>query len=162
MIFYYSRTDKTKAAAQALHEITGLPLYPLESDITDAKGFLFAFKSISAAFGNKGLPVRNMPDTVPEEIYLCAPIWAGEPAGPMKFFIANAGLARVRVHVVLTAMTPTRQHITHVKKLLDKAGATPGDILQIATTKQPPEAEILREHLRELLEPAAKPPSKPE
>jgi len=153
MIFYYSRTDKTKAVAQALHEITGLPLYPLESDITDAKGFLFAVKSIAAAFGNKGLPVRNMPESVPEEIYLCAPVWAGEPAGPMKYFIANAGLARIRVHTILTAMTPSRQHRTHVKKLLDRVGAFSGDVLQIATTKQPPEAEILREHIQAWLEP---------
>ncbi|MCL2363348.1 MAG: hypothetical protein FWC71_01650 [Defluviitaleaceae bacterium] len=160
MIIYFSRTDKTKAAAQALHDITGLPLYPLESDITDAKGFLFAFKAIKAAFDPKGLSVRNMPDTLPEEIYLCAPVWAGEPAGPMKYFIANAKLERVRVHVLLTAATPSRQHIASVKKLMDKAGATLGEIFQIATTKQPPEAEILREHINDWLETVVHP--KPE
>jgi len=153
MIFYYSRTDKTKATAQALHDITGLPLYPLASDINDVKGFLFAFRAIKSAFGAKGLPVTNMPDAVPEEIYLCAPVWAGDPAGPVKYFIANANLRRTRVHVILTAMTPTHQNRANIKKLLERAGAAVGEILQIATTKQPPEPEILHEHITEWLIP---------
>lgn len=147
MIFYYSRTRKTETAAQALHEITGLPLYTLESGINDAKGFSFAWKAMRSVMGAKGFAVVNMPAGVPGEIYLCGPVWAGEPAGPLKYFIANADLTKTKVHVILTAMMPTDQYRTAICKVLERAGAQVGEVLLLAMKKGMPEPDVLREHI---------------
>jgi hypothetical protein len=151
MIFYYSRTQKTKIAALALHDITGLPLYALASDIHEVKGIRFAFRALRSIIGKKGYPVNNMPDVVPDEFYLCAPIWVGEMAGPVKYFINNIDLTNKKVHVLLTGMQPTEQNRDRVRKVLAANGCQPGNVYRVATTKELPEKEIVTEHLRELM-----------
>jgi hypothetical protein len=152
MIFYYSRTHNTKTAAQALHELTGLPLYALESDINAAKGISFVWKALRGTLGSKGNKINNPPPAVPAEIYLCLPIWIGEAAGPVKYFIANTDLARTKVHAVITARMPTSQYRDAVVKLLERAGAQMGEITLLATTKGQPDPAVMHEHLREWLD----------
>lgn len=151
MIIYYSRTQKTKIAAQALGEVTGLPLYELNAEIADAHGVKFAWKAIRSVMGAKGSPVTNLPGALPEEIWLCAPIWAGEIAGPGKYFLANTDLTQTRVNILLTGMSPSHQNEKAARRLLERTGAQAGTVLMLATPKQLPEPETVREHLRELL-----------
>jgi hypothetical protein len=151
MIFYYSRTQKTKIAAEALHEITGMPLYALDAQISEAKGILFIWRAMRSVMGKKGCPVDNMPASLPGEIYLCGPIWAGAPAGPLKYFITRANLSGIKVHVLLTGLQPSEQTRTSTRKQLERAGCRPGKVYLIATQKTPPEKDILTEHLRELM-----------
>ncbi|MCL2501002.1 MAG: hypothetical protein FWE90_11825 [Defluviitaleaceae bacterium] len=152
MIFYYTRTQKTKIAAEALHDITGLPLYALSSDIHEVKGIRFAWRAVRSIIGTKGYPVSNMPVSVPDEIYLCGPIWVGEPAGPLKYFVRNVDLSGKTVNLLLTGMQPTEENRESARKCLVKAGCQPGGIYMIATQKELPEKEIVTEHLREMLE----------
>jgi hypothetical protein len=151
MIFYYTRSQKTKIAAEALHEITGLPLYALTAPINEAKGISFAWKAVRSILSDKGCPVSNMPDSVPEEIYLCGPIWVGEPAGPLKYFMKNSDLKDVKVNMVLTGAQPTEQNRVQARKALAKAGCKPGAVYMMATPKGLPEKEVVREHLLALL-----------
>ena len=151
MIFYYSRAQKTKVAAEALHDITGLPLCALAAEINAAKGFLFAWKALKAAFSIKGCKVNDLPGNVPAEIYLCGPIWAGDMAGPLKYFIQNVDLSHTRVHMLLTAAQPTEGNRERVKRTLAAAHVTHGDIHLFATTKALPDKALLIEQLRELM-----------
>ena len=151
MILYYSRTRKTEVVAKALHTLTGLPLHALTSDIDGARGLSFIWKAMRGAMGAKGNPVGNIPADLPKEIYLCGPIWAGEAAGPLKYFIANADLRRTKVHAVLTARMPTAQYQKVPGKLLERVGATPGEVFLLATAKELPESDVVMEHLREWL-----------
>jgi hypothetical protein len=72
-------------------------------------------------------------------------------AGPLKYFVNNLELSDTRVHLLLTGMQPTEQNRQSAKKVLARAGCLPGEIYFIATQKQPPEKEIVVEHLRELM-----------
>jgi hypothetical protein len=155
MIYYFSRTQKTKIAACALGEVTGLGLYELEAAISNARGLSFAWKAVRAIVGAKGSPVSNLPadlvDKAGEEIWLCSPVWGGDVSGPVKYFINNMPLRGVRVNMLLTAMSPSHQNEKAARRLLERAGAVPGTVLLTATTKALPEQDIMREHLRELL-----------
>jgi len=152
MIVYFSRSGKTEIIAQALAAITGLPLHTLASDIDGAKGFSFAWKALLSVVRVKGVAATNLPDTLPAEIYLCGPVWAGEPAGPLKFFIQQADLSRTRVHILLTARMPSEQHRTAARNLLERAGAQAGNIYLLATNKEAPDPALIKEHLQALLE----------
>jgi hypothetical protein len=151
MIFYYTRTQKSRIAAEALGEITGQPLYALESDINDSKGLRFAWQAVRSVIGAKGCPVKNMPVGVPGEIYLCGPVWMGAIAGPLNYFINSPVVSGVKVHLLLTCMQPTEETRASAYKRLTKAGCVPGKVYMIATSKQPPEKEVVIEHLRELM-----------
>ena len=151
MILYYSRTQKTALAAQALHEITGLSLYALESDINDLKGVKFGWNALRSVISKKGYPVKNLPGSVPDVVYLCGPIWAGEMAGPLKYLLTQVDFSNTTVNVLLTGMQPSEQNRVSALKCLTASGCQPGDVYLMATSKEMPEKEILVEHLRELL-----------
>ncbi|MCL2604198.1 MAG: hypothetical protein FWD90_06945 [Defluviitaleaceae bacterium] len=154
MIIYYTRTQKSKIAAEALHDITGLPLYALDSDIHEVKGIRFAWRAVRSIIGSKGYPVKNMPKAIPSEVYLCGPIWVGEIAGPLKYFINQADLSGKKVHMLLTGIQPTEQNRESARKCLGKSGCQIGEIYLIATQKELPEKEVITEHLREMMEEA--------
>ncbi|MDR0272384.1 MAG: hypothetical protein LBI27_03605, partial [Clostridiales bacterium] len=110
MIFYYSRSGKTKIFAEALGEFLGQQVYELESDLNKKGGFGFLIKALALTLAGKSSPVSNMPENVAEEIYICAPIWGGQVVGPPKFFLENADLKKTTVNLVLTAQTPTEKY----------------------------------------------------
>ena len=151
MILYYSRTKKTEAAAQALHEITGMPLYALESDINALKGIKFGWNALRSAISKAGYPVSNLPGSVPEEVYLCGPIWAGEMAGPLKYVLNQVDFSNTKVHILLTGMQPSEQNRIAAHKRIANIPCRPGTVHLLATPKEVPERDILIEHLRELL-----------
>ncbi|MCL2188864.1 MAG: hypothetical protein FWC16_08065 [Defluviitaleaceae bacterium] len=151
MIFYYTRTQKTKVAAEALHEITGLGLYALTAPVSEVKGFSFWVKAFKSVMSAKGCEVHNLPDTLPAEIYLCGPIWAGEMAGPLKYFLRELDISKTKIHCVLTGMQPTEKDRESARRVIERAGAQAGDIHLIATQKTMPEKDVLIEHLRALL-----------
>lgn|GEM_PF-1165663 len=151
MILYYSRTKKSALAAQALHEITGMPLYALETDINSFTGIKFGWNALRSVMSKKGYPVSNLPGNVPGEVYLCGPIWAGEMAGPLKYVVTNVDFSKTVVHVLLTGMQPSEQNRISTQKLLLKSGCLPGEVYLMATPKQMPEKEVVTEHLRALL-----------
>jgi len=153
MILYYTRSQKTKVFAEALGEILGMPLYRLESDIDNMKSFKFFRKALGMVFSGKGFPVTNMPESVPEEVYVCGPIWGGRFVGPHKYFIENADLSKTKVNLLMTAQTPTEKYRTKALEDLSKIKCIPGEAYIFATNSGTnlPEREIALEHLRELL-----------
>ena len=100
MILYYTRSNKTKVCAEALHDVTGLPLYRLESDLNEKTGFRFIFKVLQLVFTGKDYPISNMPTDLPDEIYLCGPIWGGQLAGPLLYFLNNMNSRKCRVNLL--------------------------------------------------------------
>lgn len=150
MVFYYSRSGKTKIFAEALGEVTGREVYGLESELDKKGDFRFIFKALGMAFSGKSCPITNMPDTVPEEIFLCTPVWGGRVAGPPKFFLEN--IKNTTVNLLLTANVPVEKYKNTALELLNKMPCTAGKVYIFATSdKVPPEPETIKEQLREIL-----------
>ena len=153
MILYYTRSQKTKIFAEALHDILGFPLCELESELKGLSDMKFLFKALGMAFSDKGCPVTNMPATVPAEIYVCGPVWGGRLVGPPRYFLDNADLSSTKVNVLLTASTPTVKQKQRVQELLNRLNCIPGNTYIFATEdKSLPEKDVIIEQLREMLE----------
>jgi len=152
MIIYYTRSQKTKIFAEALGEILDRPVYELKSDLGNMKGFRFLIKALGMVFSNKGFPVSNMPDSVPQEIYVCGPIWGGRLVGPPKYFMENIDLSQTKVNLLVTAETPVEKYRTRALQDLSQIKCIPGEAYIFAIKKESmPEKEIAIEHLRMLL-----------
>jgi len=153
MILYYTRSQKTKIFAEALSEILGQPLYELDSELKNMGDFKFLTKAFGMIFSGKGFPVSNMPESVPDEIYVCGPIWGGRFVGPPKYFLDNMDLSKTKVNILMTAQTPVEKHRTRVQEYLSQLKCIPGEVYAFASGKdtEMPEKEIAIEHLRELL-----------
>ena len=152
MILYYTRSQKTKIFAEALGEILGLPLYELQSDLNDMKKFKFVRKALGMVISNKGYPVSNMPESAPDEIYICGPIWGGRLVGPPRYFLENIDLSKTKVNLLVTASTPVEKYRTRALEDLNKIKCIPGEAYIFATGNDLPEKEIAIEHLREALQ----------
>ena len=154
MIFYYTRSKKTKILAHALSEVLGLPVYELESDLNDRSTFGFLFKALRLTFSRKSYPIRNMPTELPKEIFLCSPIWGGGLAAPTKYFLDNANLADCKVNIGLTASVPVEKYKKNALGYLNKIPCKPGAAYIFATSsKVEPDKEAIKEHFLEMREP---------
>ncbi|MCL1844355.1 MAG: hypothetical protein FWF77_00420 [Defluviitaleaceae bacterium] len=152
MIFYYSRSNKTKVFAETLGEVLKQDVCELECDLNKKGGLGFIFKALGLTLGGKTFPVTNMPGELPDEIYLCTPVWGGKPAAPARFFLENAGLKNTVVNVLLTASMPVEKYKNNAFELLIKTDCRPGAVHIFATSdKVMPEAETIKEQLREML-----------
>lgn len=152
MIFYYSRGGKTKIFAQALGEVTENAAFELESDLNKKGDVGFIVKALVLTFSGKSFPVSNIPAEMPEEIWLCSPIWGGGIAAPAKFFLENADLRNTMVNLLVTASTPVEKYRKNALEFLNKIPCKPGRALIFAASeKVPPEIETIEEQLRDML-----------
>lgn len=152
MVLFFSRGKKTKVFAEALGEILGQEIYELESELNDKGSVGFLIKALGLIFSAKGYPVSNMPQSVPEEIFLCSPIWGGQLAAPPKFFLDNAELKNTTVNLLLTASVPLEKYRLNALKELNKIPCKPGEAyIFAASSKVLPEKETIKEQLREIL-----------
>ena len=153
MILYFSRSGKTQAFAQALHDILGLPLYRLESELGGLKKLRFFVTVVSRMMSRKPTPVTNMPpEPLPAEIWLCGPVWAGDAALPLQHFLQQATLRGVTVNLLLTAAQPDEKYRKQGHKLLAATACTPGEVLLFATRGEP-DMPTITEQLRDMLPP---------
>jgi flavodoxin len=152
MILYYSRSKKTKIFADALGEILNREVRELESDLNKKGDFGFIIKALGLTFTKKNYPISNMPNNIPEEIFVCTPIWGGQLAAPAKFFLDNADLSDTKVNVLITANIPTEKYKTDAREYLDKIKCRQGEVYIFASSdKSLPEKDVIIEQLRELL-----------
>jgi len=151
MILYYTRSQKTKVFAEALHDILGLPMYKLESDLDNMKNFKFLFKALSSVFMRKEISVGNMPTFVPSEVYLCGPIWGGCIAGPCSYFLKHMDLSNTKVNLLITAQTPVEKYRVRALEDLARINCIQGDAYIFATTKDLPEKDVIIEQLCTML-----------
>lgn len=152
MILYYTYKQKTKVFAESLGEVLNLPTYELKADINNKSKFGFVFTALKLAFTGKTSPISNIPGNLPDEIFVCGPIWGGKVAAPVKYFFENTALERTKVHLLLTAGIPTEKYRSTADDYLRKF-CIPGDVHLFATNdKIMPEKEILVEQLRKILE----------
>jgi len=151
MILYYTRSQKTKIFAEALHDILEQPLYELKSDLDSMGGFKFLIQALKTVFTGKEIPVNNMPASVPEEIYVCGPIWGGRFVGPHSYFLNHMDLSKTKVSLLMTASTPTEKYRTRALEYLTRLNCIQGDAYIFATGKDIPEKDVVTEQLREML-----------
>jgi hypothetical protein len=152
MIVYYSRSKKTKVFAEVLGEHLHREVYELESDLNNKNTFAFMFKALGLAFSGKSYPVSNMPKEIPEEIFLCAPVWGGQVVGVPKFFLEHADLKNTTVNLLLTASVPVDKYKEKALEELYKIPCKVGRAFIFATSdKAMPEKEIIKEQLNEIL-----------
>ena len=153
MIIYYTRSNKTKVFAEALHGVLDMPLYELKSDLDDMGSLKFLAKATSMVFSGKGYPVTNMPEHVPEEIYLCGPIWGGSLVGPPRYFLNNIDLSKTKVNILLTASTPVEKYKKQALEYLTQINCLPGNAYIFATaSKNMPELDVVIAQLTEILQ----------
>ena len=151
MILFYTRSQKTRVFAEALQDILEWPLHELKSDLDDMTDFKFLFKALGMVFSGKGYPINNMPDSVPDEIYVCGPIWGGSLVGPPRYLLENMDLSKTKVNLVLTASTPVEKYRVRALESLSQINCIQGDAYIFATGKDLPERDVAIEHLREAL-----------
>ncbi|MCL1843831.1 MAG: hypothetical protein FWF79_08460 [Defluviitaleaceae bacterium] len=154
MVLYYSRGKKTKIFAEALGEIQDCNVFELESDL-NKKGMVgFIVKALSLAFSAKSYPAKmpDMTDGLPDEIFLCGPVWGGQLVGPPRYFLENADLKNTTVHLLLTARVPVEKYKTDALEYLNKIPCKPGRAYIFATSgKMPPEKAVVTEQLRGMI-----------
>ena len=149
MILYYSRLGKTKVIAEVLSEIKSMPIYRLESDLESKSGFSLMFDILRYSMFKKPYYVNNMPTELPEEIYICTPIWDTHIAPPVRHFLQNISLENIKVHFVITPFIPNLRHLTNMEKLLKSLDCIPGQIYTLAVTKESiKDIDTLREHMK--------------
>ena len=153
MVVFFSRSRKTEVFARVLGEIKDLPLFELRSELNEMPTFRFVIKALWLTIRGKIFPVDKMPENLPEEIYVCSPVWGGDIAPTVKYFLQNADITNVKVNIVLTASTPTDKYIKHAVNLLERTLCISGDVFIFATSSAEtlPDADIIREHLKEVL-----------
>jgi len=152
MILYYTRSGKTKVFAEVLGEIRNQPLYELEAELTKKAFIPFMFKAIQSEFSGKKCPVINMPNSVPEEIFICTPIWAGGMASPAKYFLDKMDLKNTVVNILLTASEPLEKYKEDALIYLNKISCRKGEAYIFATSRKVPlEKDVIKEHLQEML-----------
>ena len=118
----------------------------LKSDLDSSRRFVFFVRALFSVFWH--LPVTNMPDNLPEEIYVCAPIWAGGIAAPAQHFLKNAPLKKV--NLLLTCSIISEQYRINGEKFLATLDCIPGKVYLFATGKTP-DMEIIEEHVRAIM-----------
>ena len=154
MIYYYTASQKTKVFAEALASIKNQPLYELKTTLNNKSKFKFMMHSLYLAVTGKAYPVSNMPGTVDAgEIFVCCPVWGGNIAAPAWFFLNNAQLTNIRVHLLLTCGSVTGAE-RYKKKSLDSlrlVDCIPGQAYVFATTGTLPEPDIVFEHIRAMI-----------
>ena len=152
MVIYFSRSKKTEVFAKVLGEMKNLPLFELRSELNEMPTFRFMFKALGLALFGKTFPVDKMPESLPEEIFICSPIWGGNIAPPVKYFLQHAKIKDVRVNVLLTASMPTDNYIKKTEKLLKNISCLAGNVCIFAiNSKETPDEDIVKEHLKEAL-----------
>jgi len=150
VILYYSRSSKTKIFAEALGELLSQPVHELVCDLNGYTGIKFLFKAVPLVFTGKVYPVSNMPEAVPDEIYLCCPVWGGQMASPAKYFLDKMDLKGKTVNILLTAGTPVEKYRQNALNYLTKnISCNPGEAYIFTSHK--PEKEIIKEQLRDLM-----------
>ena len=152
MVIYFSRSRKTEVFAKVLGEMKGLPLFELRSELNEMPNFRFMLKALRLALFGKTFSVDRMPESLPEEIFVCSPIWGGNVTPPVKYFLQHAKLKDVRVNILLTASMPTDNYIKKAEKLLENTSCLAGNVCIFATnSKEAPDEDLIREHLKEAL-----------
>ena len=152
MILYYTRSQKTKVFAEALHDTFDLPLHELKTELDGMGDFKFMLRALGSVFTKRECPVSNMPPTVPDEICLCAPIWGGKMAAPAQYFLKRMDLSKTKVNLLMTASTPVEKYRARAMEDLKQINCIPGDAYIFATGKELPEKDVVLQQMREILQ----------
>ncbi len=151
MILYYTVGQKTKVFAEALAQGTGLKCYRLESKLEKKSKFIFNILAGYLAVRAKEYPVDNMPKKIKvDEIYLCAPVWAGTIACPAWYFLNRADLKGRKVNILLTSASNDEKYRAKVKDLIKYIDCVPGEVYGFASAGSADKALIV-EQLSEML-----------
>ena len=153
MVIYFSRSKKTEVFAKVLGDMNNSPLFELRSDLNEMPIFRFICKALGLVIRGKSYPVDKMPENLPEEIHVCSPVWGGEIAPNMKYFLQNAKLSNIKVNILLTASTPTDKYIKKAEKFLQNISCIAGKVCIFATSRNEalPDADIIKEHMKETM-----------
>ena len=145
MIFCYSATQKSRLFADVLSDILGKPVYMLESAVN--LGGSNTLRLLWPIITRQPVEVVNMPEDIPEdEIYICAPVWGGFPASPIRAFLKH--VRGKKVHMILTAGMGHIKYIKAARKMIEDAGCIAGNVEVFADGG---DRKIVEEHIRELM-----------
>jgi len=150
MIVYYTFKKKTKLFAEALGDVVGMQTYALECDLNKKSDLAFMFHALKSCFTRRTIPVSNIPSNFGDNIFVCSPIWGGEMAAPVKYFLENADLRGVTVNILLTASVPTEKYTQKAAEFLNKIPCQQGEVFIFATSDKA-EKDVIAEQLREMM-----------
>jgi len=153
MVFFFSRTQKTKVFAEVLQKILNMPLYELRSSL-NTKNFFNMVKGCILAFMKKPYSVYNMPEDITDsEIYICSPIWAGQIAPPVRYFLQNADLSQRKVNLLLTcaSFTGSDTYCAAALEVIHTIPCIPGKAYVFATTNEMPDRAVIEEQIKKMM-----------
>ena len=155
MIIYYSYTKNTEKYAKELSAALNDTVFELKEK-NPRKGFFGFISGCYQAIAKKEVETESLPDISGDErIYVCTPIWAGGMAPAVRTFLNRTDLKDKETNVLITCRSAADMdnYKTAVLSEFEKSGAKPGRALGfVSSSKQPADAETIRELLSAMLE----------
>ena len=152
MVIYYTFKKKTKIFAEVLGDVVDKQTYALECDLNKKSDLVFMFHALKSCFTRRTIPVSNIPNSFGEKIFVCSPVWGGEMAAPVKYFLENADLRGVNVNILLTASIPTEKYKQKAADFLTKIPCIQGKVFIFAASdKIKLEKDVITEQINEIL-----------
>lgn len=119
LIYYFTRTGRSKQIAETLAQKLGTAALP----ITDGKnwsGILGYLRAGFAALRGKSLPAVYKAPTEKEPVLLVFPIWAGGFPPAVRTFVQEVG--RMRITALVTSLGSTLKDREGFVKIIDLVG----------------------------------------
>ncbi|MGA2141923.1 MAG: hypothetical protein ABSG94_05810 [Brevinematales bacterium] len=139
LIYYYSWSGKTKAAAQALGKLTGAELRRIEEVAIRRGIFSFLTALIQAIDGYiSELRPYNPDMTGFDRIFIGTPVWSSGPPPALRALLSEASFKRKKI-VIFTTHMLSGAPAAAIKKIEDAVGKAGGEVLgsfSIRTTKK--------------------------
>ena len=125
LIYYFTRTGRSKRIAETLTEKQGAIAQP----ITDGKNWSGCFGYIRAGFAavrGKRLPAVYQPPADGERVAVVFPVWAGNFPPAVKTFVQEVGRSRITaIPTSLGSALKDREGFAKVINLIGKDIAAP-------------------------------------
>ncbi len=149
MVIYYSWHGNTKLYAESLAAIRKTSAFEL-AEIRPRKGFSGNLRAGYQAIMKKEEKVKRLPIVKNyKEVFVCSPIYAGNLAPAVVYFLRNTNLKNKKVNIIFTckALHGHDAYKKNIMKFLTSIDCIPGEIYAFASTKEPLDKKILREQL---------------
>ena len=119
LVYYFTRTGRSKQIAQALSQRQGAAALPL-TDGQNWTGILGYLKAGFAAIRGKSLPAVYKSPAENEPVILVFPIWAGGFPPAVRTFVQEVG--RKRITAIPTSLGSTLKDREGFAKIIDLVG----------------------------------------
>ena len=119
LVYYFSRTGRSKRVAEALARQKGVAALPIQDGKNWSGGWGYV-KAAVAALRGKGLPAQYQAPDQESDVVVSFPVWAGKLPPAVKTFCQEVG--RGRIIAVPTSLGSKLTDREGFKKIVDLVG----------------------------------------